>query len=88
MEACLVDHFWHCNVATSNTKEARRFLFAILRDDDKRELVLCDYAYKDEVESRTNFLQERHRQEKERLEQYLVYKEKAITARKMHLDKQ
>jgi hypothetical protein len=32
MEACLVDHLWRYNVATSKTKEARRLLFAILRD--------------------------------------------------------
>jgi hypothetical protein len=36
-------------------------LFSILRDDDQRELDLCDYTYKDLVESRTKFLQEMHR---------------------------
>jgi hypothetical protein len=39
-----VDHLWNYNVATSNTKEDRLLLFAILRDDDQRELVLSDYA--------------------------------------------
>jgi hypothetical protein len=33
-------------------------------------------------------LQERGSQEKERLEQYLMYEEKAIAARKMHRDKE
>jgi hypothetical protein len=64
MEACLVYHLWHYNVANSNTNEAHRLLFAILRDDNKHELLLCDCAYKDEAESRTNCLQERRRQEK------------------------
>jgi hypothetical protein len=83
-ESCCVDQLWHYNVATINTKEAHRLLFAILRDDDQCELPLCDYSYKDQVESRTKFLQERRRQEKERFEQYHVYEEKAIAARKMH----
>jgi hypothetical protein len=39
------------------------------------------------MESRTKFLRERHRQEKVRLEQYLVYDEKAIAALEMHRDK-
>jgi nitrate/nitrite-specific signal transduction histidine kinase len=88
MESYRVDQLWHYNVATSNTKEARRLLFAILRDDDQRELVFSDNAYKDLVESRTRFLQERRHQEKERLEQYLVYEERAIAARKMHRDEE
>jgi hypothetical protein len=62
-------------------------LYAILRDDEKRELVFIDHAFKDLVESRTIFLQGKHHQEKERMEQYLVYEEKAISARKMHCDK-
>jgi hypothetical protein len=62
-------------------------LFAILRDDDQRELVLCDNAYKDLVEQQTRFLHERRRQEKERMEEFLVYEEKAIAARKMHRNK-
>jgi hypothetical protein len=53
MEACLVDYLWHYNVATSNTKEARRLLFVILRDDKKRELVLSDYSYEDAMDSQT-----------------------------------
>jgi hypothetical protein len=35
------------------------------------------------VESRTIFLQSRRRQEKERLEEYIVSEEKAIAARKI-----
>jgi hypothetical protein len=84
MESYPVDHMWCYNVATSNTKEAHRLLFAILRDDDQRELVFSDHAYTDMVESRTIFLQEKGHKEKERLEQYLVYGEKAIAACKMH----
>jgi hypothetical protein len=34
-----------------------------------------------------SFLQERRHQEKDRLEQYLVYEENAIGVRKMHHDK-
>jgi hypothetical protein len=86
-EACLVGHLWRYNVATSNTKEARRLLYVILRDDKNCELVFSDHAYKDLVESRTSLLQEKRHQENERLEQYLVYEEKAIAAHKMHRDK-
>jgi hypothetical protein len=81
MESILVDHLWRYNVATSNTKDARRSLFAIIRNDDKRRLVLCDIAYKDQVESGTEFLQVRRHQEKESLELHLLYEEKAIAAR-------
>jgi hypothetical protein len=55
MEACLGDHLWPYNVAASNTKESHRLLYVILRDDEKRELILSDYAYKNVVESRTKF---------------------------------
>jgi hypothetical protein len=88
MESYCVYHLWNYNVATSNTKEARRLLFAILRDDEQCELVLSDNAYKDLVESRTSFLQERRRQDKEILEQYLVYEERDIATRKMDRDKE
>jgi hypothetical protein len=88
MESILVDKLWYYNVATSNTKDAHRLLFAIIRDDDKRRLVLCDIAYKDQVESGTKFLQSTRRQEKERLDEYLVYEEKAIATRKMQRDQE
>jgi hypothetical protein len=65
MESYRVDHLWYYNLATSNTKEARRKLFAILRDDDQRELVFSDNAYKDLVAEGTRFLHKRLRQEKE-----------------------
>jgi tRNA1(Val) A37 N6-methylase TrmN6 len=87
MKSYHVDHLRHYNVATSNTKEARRLLFAILRDNNQRELALCDYAHKDGGVANQVFAG-KHRQEKERLEQYLVYEEKAITSRKMHRDKE
>jgi hypothetical protein len=88
MESICVDKLWYYNVSTSNTKDARRSLFVIVRDDDKRRLVLCDIAYKNQVESGTKFLQSRRRQEKERLDEYLVYEEKAIAAHKMQLDQE
>jgi hypothetical protein len=88
MKSYRVDHLWHHNVATSATKEARRKLFAILRDDDQRELTLCDIAYQNLVAQRTRFLHERRLQEKERMEEYLVYEEKAIAERKLHRDKE
>jgi hypothetical protein len=62
-------------------------LFAIIRDDDKHRLVFSDISYKDQVESGTEFLHSRLRQEKERLKKYIVSKEKAIAARKMQRDK-
>jgi hypothetical protein len=87
MESIRANHLSRYNVATSNSKDAHRSLFAIIRDDDKRQLVLCNMAYKNQVESGTEFLQARRRQEKGSLEEYLVYKDKAIAARKMQRDK-
>jgi hypothetical protein len=87
MESMRVDHFSRYNVSTSNTKDARRSMFAIIHDDGKRQLVLCDIAYKDQAESGTEFLQSRRRPEKERLEEYIVYEEKAIAALKMQREK-
>jgi hypothetical protein len=40
------------------------------------------------VESITKFLQPRRREEKEILDEYLVYEEKAIAARKIQRDKE
>jgi hypothetical protein len=87
MEAIRVDNLWYYNVATSNTKDARRSLFAIICNDDKRQLMFSDISYKYQVESGTEILQSRRRQEKERLEAYIVSEEKAIAARKMQHDK-
>jgi hypothetical protein len=81
IEAIRVDNLWYYNVATSNTKDARRSLFSIISDDDKCRLVFSKHSYKSQVESGINFLQSRRRQEKERLEAYLATKEKAIAAR-------
>jgi hypothetical protein len=72
-EAIWVNNLWYYNVATSNTKDARRLLFAIIGNDDKRRLMFSDKS--------------RRRQEKERLEEYLVSEEKAIDACKMQCDK-
>jgi hypothetical protein len=88
MESIRVDKLWYYNVATNNTKDVCRSLSAIIHDDDKHRLVLCDIAYKDQVESGTKFLQSRRCQEKERLDEYIVYKEKAIAARKMQRDQE
>jgi hypothetical protein len=63
-------------------------LFAIICNDDERQLVLCDNAYKDQVESKTKFLKSRRHEEKYRLKEYLVYEEKDISARKMQRDKE
>jgi hypothetical protein len=87
MDSIRVDHLSRYNVATSNTKDAHRSFFAIIRDDDKRRLMFSDMAYTDQVESGTEFLQSRRHQEKEILEEYLVYEEKAIAARKIQRDK-
>jgi hypothetical protein len=62
-------------------------LFTIILDDDKRQLAFSDIAYKDQVESGTGFLQARRLQEKESSEEYIVYEEKAIAARKLKRDK-
>jgi hypothetical protein len=87
IEAIRVDKLRYLNVATSNTKDARRSLFAIVRDDDKRRFVFSHISYKDQVYSETEFMQSRRRQEKERLEEYLVSEEKDVAARKMQHDK-
>jgi hypothetical protein len=44
MESIRVNHLYRYNVATSNTKDACRSLFSIIRDDDEPRLVLCDNA--------------------------------------------
>jgi hypothetical protein len=87
IEAIRVDNLWYYNVATSDTKDARRSLFSIIRDDDKRRLVFSEDSYKSQVESGIKFLQSRRRQEKERLEAYLATEERAIAARTMQRDK-
>jgi hypothetical protein len=87
LEAICVDNLCYYNVATSNTKDARRSLSSILRDDDKRRLVFSKDSYKSQVESGIKFLQARRRQEKERLEEYIVSEEKAIAAPSIHHDK-
>jgi hypothetical protein len=69
MESIHVDKLWYYNVATSNTNDAHRSLFAIIRDDDKRRLILCDIAYKDQVESGTKFLQSRRRKKERKIGQ-------------------
>jgi hypothetical protein len=75
------------NNAASNTRGARESLFSLILDDDKRRLVFCEDRYDSMVESGIKFLQERRRQEKERLEAYLETLEQAISARTMQRDK-
>jgi hypothetical protein len=87
IEAIRVNNLWSYNVAASNTRDARRSLFSIIRDDDKRRLVLSEDSYNSQVESGIKFLQSRRRQEKERLEAYLATEEKVIDARIMQHDK-
>jgi hypothetical protein len=87
IEAVRADNMWYCNVATSNTRDVRRPLFSIIRNDDKRRLVFSEDSYKSQVESGIKFLQSRRRQEKERLDAYLATKERAIAARTMQRDK-
>jgi hypothetical protein len=87
LEAIRVDNLWYYNVATSNTKDARRSLFSIIRDNDKLRLVYAEDSYKSQVESGIKFLQSRHRQAKEKLEEYLVSEEEAITVRNTQREK-
>jgi hypothetical protein len=87
IEAIRVNNLWSYNVAASNTRDARRSLFSIIRDDDKRRLVFSEDSYNSQVESGIKFLQSRRRQEKERLEAYLATEEKVIDARIMQHDK-
>jgi hypothetical protein len=84
MESYRVIKLWHYEVAISAAKEAHRSLFAILRDEDQRELILCEWGYKNAVEQRTKYLLERRLQKNERKEKYLEAEEKAISARKEH----
>jgi hypothetical protein len=46
MEANRVKKLARYEAASSVAKEARRALFAILHDDDQRELVLSEWSYK------------------------------------------
>jgi hypothetical protein len=86
MESYWVDSLSCYNVATSNTKYARRSLFAIIRDDDKRQLVVCDIAYKDPVESGFLFAEKAPSRKRE-IGAISLNEEKAIAARKIQRDK-
>jgi hypothetical protein len=68
-------------------KDARRSLFSIILDDDQRRLVFSEDSYKIQVEFGIKFLQSRRRQEKDRLEEYIVSEEEAIAARNIRRDK-
>jgi hypothetical protein len=87
IEALLVHNLWSYNVAASNTRDDRRSLFSIIRDDEKYRLVFSEDSYNSQVESGIKFLQSRRCQEKERLEAYLVIEERAIAAHTMQRDK-
>jgi hypothetical protein len=87
IEAICVHNLWSYNFAARNTRDARRSLFSIILDDDKRQLIFSEESYNSQVESVIKFLQSRRRQEKERLEAYLAIEERAIDARTMQRDK-
>jgi hypothetical protein len=74
--------------AASNTRDARESLMSLIRDDEKRRLLLCELRYHSMVQSGIKFLQERRRCEKERLEQYVDTGKRAIVARTMQRGKE
>jgi hypothetical protein len=67
---------------------ARDILMSLIRDDDKRVLVLSETGYERRIESETDFLKEMRQCEKECLDFYVETEEDAIAARKMQRDKQ
>jgi hypothetical protein len=88
LEGCRVQNLSLYHEAASNTKDARDVLMSLLRDDEKRRLVFCEHRYESMVESGIEFLKERRRCEKKRLEQYVDTEERAIAARTMQRDKE
>jgi hypothetical protein len=88
LEGCRVQNLSLYHEAASNTKDARDVLMSLLRDDEKRRLVFCEHRYESMVESGIEFLKERRRCEKKRLEQYVDTEERAIDARTMQRDKE
>jgi hypothetical protein len=73
--------------AASNTEGARDTLMSLIRDDEKRRLVLCEHRYESMVQSGIEFLQEMRRCKKRCLDFYFDTEEKAVAARRMQRDK-
>jgi hypothetical protein len=87
LEGLRVKKLSRCHKAASNTEGARHNFMSLIRDDEKRRLVLCQYRYESMVESGIIFLQEMRRCEKRSLDFYVDTEEKAIAARRMQRDK-
>jgi hypothetical protein len=60
---------------------------SLIRNDEKRRLVLCEHRYESMVQSKIEFLQEMRRCEKLCCDFYVDTEEKAIAARRMQRDK-
>jgi hypothetical protein len=88
LEGSRVRNLAHYREAASNTEGARDYLMSLMRDDEKRQLVLYEYRYESMVQNGIDFLQEMHRCEKECLDFYVDTEEKAIAARRMQRDKE
>jgi hypothetical protein len=78
----------HYQDAARQTEGARDILMSLVRDDDKRVLVLTAEGYECRIESATEFLKGMRQCEKEWLDYYVETEENAIMARKMQRDKQ
>jgi hypothetical protein len=88
LEGSRVRNLAHYHEAASNTEGARDYVMSLMRDDEKRRLVLCEYRYESMVQNGIEFLQEMRRCEKECLDFYVDTEEKAIAARIMQRDKE
>jgi hypothetical protein len=71
LEGCRVRNLAHYHEAASNTEGARDYLISLMRDDEKRRLVLCEYRYESMLQNGIEFLQEMRRCEKECLDFYV-----------------
>jgi hypothetical protein len=88
LEGLRVKNLARYHEAASNTEGARHNLMSLIRDDEKRRLMLCQHRYESMVESGINCLQEMRRCEKRSLDFYVDTEEKAVTARIMQRDKE
>jgi hypothetical protein len=88
LEGSRVRNLARYHEAAHNTEGARGNLMSLIRDDEKRRLVLCEHRYESMVQSKIEFLQEMRRCEKLCLDFYVDTEEKAIPARIMQRDKQ
>jgi DNA gyrase/topoisomerase IV subunit A len=74
--------------AARKTEGACDISMSLIRDDDKRVLVLSEEGYERRIEYATKFLKEMRRCEKTCLDFYVETEEDASAARKMQRDKQ